>query len=101
MEEETLFVVEMPTAADGSGRRRAGEGARCVGLMGDYRIMALGSTGSEGSSNECLASTFPEQEGKLVTVFTPRILMATYCKVTCRYRPERSMERSRVEHRQA
>jgi hypothetical protein len=26
MEEETLFVVEMPTAADGSGRRRAGEG---------------------------------------------------------------------------
>ena len=36
--EEALFVVEMPTAADSSRRRRAGEGARCVGLMGDYDV---------------------------------------------------------------
>jgi hypothetical protein len=46
MEEEALFVVEMPTAADGSGRRRAGEGE-----LGD-RVNADGSaTGDETRSD--------------------------------------------------
>jgi len=46
MEEETLFIVEMPTAADGSGRCRAGEGEL------DDRVNADGSaTGDETRSD--------------------------------------------------
>jgi len=52
MEEETLFVVKMPAAADSSGRCRAGEGEL------DDRVNANGyATGDETRSDAQIFTT--------------------------------------------